>query len=219
MTTGGCRATGYHGPDTRRAGRQERSAKASTDRGGRRPGPVERHSSKIGREAGLETTARDDHRPRTADTPPEAPVPAGWHDSLARRKVQVAAGESVPLLPVLDSLRASAERPEAEQGVTADRPPRAFDRPLLPPEAGRPVEPPGRCIAENRGRPDRRPRPWAAGRRHSPLVLGCCRACLVAGAGAEGAIRKACAGGGGDAHAGGPDPGSARDLRPNSNLR
>jgi hypothetical protein len=55
-----------------------------------------------------------------ADTPPEAPVPAGWHDSLARSKVHVAAGESVPLLPVLDRLRASAKRLEAEQGVTAD---------------------------------------------------------------------------------------------------
>lgn len=58
-----------------------------------------------------------------AGTPPEAPVPAGWYDSLARSKAQVAAGESVPLLPVLDRLQASAERLEAEQGVTvADGP-------------------------------------------------------------------------------------------------
>ena len=28
-------------------------------------------------------TARVDHHPRMADTPPEAPIPAGWHDSLA----------------------------------------------------------------------------------------------------------------------------------------
>ena len=53
----------------------------------------------------LETTARDDHRPRMADTLSEAPV---------------SAGESVPQLPVLDRLRASAERLEAAQGVMAD---------------------------------------------------------------------------------------------------
>jgi hypothetical protein len=46
--------------------------------------------------------------------------PAGWRESLARSKAQIAAGESVPLLPVLDRLRASAEHLEAEQGVTAD---------------------------------------------------------------------------------------------------
>ena len=41
-------------------------------------------------------------------------------ESLARSKAQIASGESVPLLPILDRLRASAERLEAEQGVTAD---------------------------------------------------------------------------------------------------
>ena len=53
---------------------------------------------------------------------PDAPVPApaGWHESLERSKAQIAAGESVPLLPVLDRLRAAAERIEADQGVTAD---------------------------------------------------------------------------------------------------
>jgi hypothetical protein len=49
-----------------------------------------------------------------------APAPVVWQESLARSKVQIAAGESVPLLPMLDRLRASAERLEAEQGVTAD---------------------------------------------------------------------------------------------------
>ena len=49
-----------------------------------------------------------------------APAPVGWQESLARSKAQIAAGESVPLLPMLDRLRASAERLEAEQGVTAD---------------------------------------------------------------------------------------------------
>lgn len=54
------------------------------------------------------------------ERPTQAPPPADWRDSLARSKAQIAEGESVPLLPVLDRLRASAERLEAEQGVTAD---------------------------------------------------------------------------------------------------
>ncbi len=45
---------------------------------------------------------------------------AQWRESLARSKTQIAAGESVDLLPILDRLRAAAERLEAEQGVTAD---------------------------------------------------------------------------------------------------
>ena len=45
---------------------------------------------------------------------------AEWHDSLVRSKTQIAAGETVPLLPILDRLRTSSERLEAEQGVTAD---------------------------------------------------------------------------------------------------
>jgi len=44
-----------------------------------------------------------------------AAAPAAWLESLARSKAQIAAGESVPLLPVLDRLRATAERLEAEQ--------------------------------------------------------------------------------------------------------
>lgn len=47
-------------------------------------------------------------------------VPAGWLESLERSKAQLAAGQTVPLLPVLDRLRASAERLEAEMGVTPD---------------------------------------------------------------------------------------------------
>ncbi len=47
-------------------------------------------------------------------------MPAGWQDSLSRSKSQIAAGESVLLLPALGRLHASAERLEAEQGVTAD---------------------------------------------------------------------------------------------------
>ena len=47
-------------------------------------------------------------------------APAGWLESLERSKIQLAAGQTVPLLPVLERLRASAERLEAEMGVTPD---------------------------------------------------------------------------------------------------
>ena len=47
-------------------------------------------------------------------------APAKWRDSLERSKAQIAAGQTVPLLPVLDQLRATAERLEAEMGVTPD---------------------------------------------------------------------------------------------------
>lgn len=57
---------------------------------------------------------------RMPETSPEKPVPAGWHERVVRNKTQIAAGRSVPLLPVSDRLRATAERLEAEQGVTAD---------------------------------------------------------------------------------------------------
>lgn len=50
----------------------------------------------------------------------EASAPADWRESLERSKAQIAAGAAVPLLPVLDRLRAAAERIEAEQGITAD---------------------------------------------------------------------------------------------------
>ncbi len=42
-------------------------------------------------------------------------LPSGWLDSLRRSKAEIAAGQTVPLLPILDRLRASAERLEAEQ--------------------------------------------------------------------------------------------------------
>ncbi len=68
----------------------------------------------------LEPGATAAYCPSMVETSPETPAPAGWHESLARSKAQIAAGRSVPLLPILDRLRASAERLEAEQGVTAD---------------------------------------------------------------------------------------------------
>jgi hypothetical protein len=55
-------------------------------------------------------------------SPEASPVsaPSGWLDSLTRSKAQIAAGESVPLLPILDRLRASAEQLERSQGVSED---------------------------------------------------------------------------------------------------
>ena len=47
-------------------------------------------------------------------------APVEWLESLARSKAQIAAGQAVPLLPILDRLRASAERLEAEQGIAPD---------------------------------------------------------------------------------------------------
>ncbi len=68
----------------------------------------------------LEPGSADAYCHSMVETSPETPAPAGWHESLARSKAQIATGLSVPLLPILDRLRASAERLEAEQGVTAD---------------------------------------------------------------------------------------------------
>ncbi len=54
---------------------------------------------------------------------PQTPrAPADWRESLERAKAQIAAGQAVPLLPVLDRLRATAERLEAEMGTTPDEP-------------------------------------------------------------------------------------------------
>ena len=47
-------------------------------------------------------------------------APSGWLESLTRSKAQNAAGERVPLLPILDRLRASAEQLERSQGVSED---------------------------------------------------------------------------------------------------
>ena len=39
-------------------------------------------------------------------------APPGWLESLARSKAEIAAGKTVPLLPILDRLRSAAERLE-----------------------------------------------------------------------------------------------------------
>ena len=54
-----------------------------------------------------------------SNTANRAAAPAKWLESLARSKAEIASGRTVPLLPILDRLRASAERLEAAK----DRPP------------------------------------------------------------------------------------------------
>lgn len=48
-------------------------------------------------------------------TPPEKPVPESVAASLARSEAQIAAGQTVPLEPVLDRLRASIARMQADE--------------------------------------------------------------------------------------------------------
>ena len=68
----------------------------------------------------VETPAAAAYSFRMEDPIAEAPIPSGWLESLRRSKAQIAAGEAVPLLPLLDRLRAAAERLEAEQGIADD---------------------------------------------------------------------------------------------------
>lgn len=51
------------------------------------------------------------------EEPDAAAAPSGWRESLGRSKAQIAAGEAVPLLPVLDRLHAAAERIEMERAA------------------------------------------------------------------------------------------------------
>lgn len=46
---------------------------------------------------------------------------AGWQESLTRSKAEIAAGQSVPLLPILDRLRAAAERLEADEPADTNK--------------------------------------------------------------------------------------------------
>jgi hypothetical protein len=62
---------------------------------------------------------------RMSTTMSSATAPEGWLASLARSKAQIAAGETVPLLPVLDRLRATAERLEAAQESSGEGPERS----------------------------------------------------------------------------------------------
>lgn len=58
------------------------------------------------------------------ENPPAAPAesakaPSGWVESLERSEAQLARGETVPLEPVLDRLRATIARMEAKRGGAA----------------------------------------------------------------------------------------------------
>ena len=55
-----------------------------------------------------------------SNTADRAAVPTGWLESLERSKAQIAAGMTVPLVPILDRLRASAECLEAAQNQSQD---------------------------------------------------------------------------------------------------
>jgi hypothetical protein len=55
-----------------------------------------------------------------SSTTDRATVPRGWLESLERSKAQIAMGMTVPLIPVLDRLRASAERLEAAENQPQD---------------------------------------------------------------------------------------------------
>ncbi len=51
----------------------------------------------------------------------ETRVPAGWQESLTRSKAEIASGQSVPLLPILDRIRAAAERLEAAEPADVNK--------------------------------------------------------------------------------------------------
>ena len=68
----------------------------------------------------LETRSASAYDPVMTERSEPAQPGVAWQASLARSKGQIASGESVPLLPIRDRLRTSAEHLEAEQAVTAD---------------------------------------------------------------------------------------------------
>ncbi len=54
----------------------------------------------------------------TPDIPEAAEAPAGWLEFLDHSEAQIAAGQTVPLAPVLDLMRASIARMEAKRTGT-----------------------------------------------------------------------------------------------------
>jgi hypothetical protein len=58
-------------------------------------------------------------------TSPEKPVPESIAASLARSEAQIAAGQTVPLQPVLDRLRSSIERMQADDAKPETLSPKA----------------------------------------------------------------------------------------------
>lgn len=79
-----------------------------------------RSACKLVRHLALVFSLQDVHTQSMSNTANHTSAPHGWMGSLARSKAQIAAGQTMPLLPVLDRLRASAERLEAEQGIAPD---------------------------------------------------------------------------------------------------
>jgi len=53
--------------------------------------------------------------------PDSGAPPKGWIDSLVRAKAQIAAGQTVPMAPVVERLRASVERMEARRAKAAKK--------------------------------------------------------------------------------------------------
>lgn len=47
--------------------------------------------------------------------------PQGWVESLERAKAEIAAGQTVPMEPVLEKLRASAERLEHRRATAIQK--------------------------------------------------------------------------------------------------
>ena len=65
-----------------------------------------RHEPRHG-DGPLESSQRKDYHQAMSSTADRATVPAGWRESLERSKAQIAAGVTVPLIPILERLRAS----------------------------------------------------------------------------------------------------------------
>ena len=80
----------------------------------------ERSIWKLARHLAVVSSLQDVHTRVMSNSANRTTAPAEWLESLERSKAQIAAGETVPLLPILDRLRASAERLEAEQGLPPD---------------------------------------------------------------------------------------------------
>lgn len=100
-----------------RASRRVRGAKAGVEDCSDASG---RNASKEERDTALEPRVATDYCLAMTEAAVAPTSPAGWGESLARSKAQIVAGERVPLLPVLDRLRAAAEQLEAEQSTTPD---------------------------------------------------------------------------------------------------
>ncbi len=64
---------------------------------------------------GLEPCAAKAYMSFMSSTPGRVMAPAEWFESLERSKVQIAVGLTVPLMPLLEQLRASAELLEVSE--------------------------------------------------------------------------------------------------------